>query len=213
MTWIGRFFPTVSFPLCRWYLWCSCWAIPSTALWKVFRFCSRKSGCPLATSSASGATWVRAARAVALHPSSCSSSTVCTRWELTSGVFLHLCYVTSLFFSTWLSIFVPCPWAHHIPQKRTDEGEEKARIPAACIYTFGLALHFTFQVLDVWLQQCVASGGCCPDGSLILTEWSVLACFSIPSQFRACTELHVKDCCLEESFGCAQDFRLGMGGG
>lgn len=67
---------------CRWCLWCSCSAILSTGLWRVFRCCWRRSGFPSATSSASGATWVPAARAAASRPSSCSSSTVCTRWDI-----------------------------------------------------------------------------------------------------------------------------------
>lgn len=74
-------FPLVCSP-CRWCLWCSCSAILSTGLWRVFRCCWRKSGFPSATSSASGATWVPAARAAASRPSSYSSSTACTRWDI-----------------------------------------------------------------------------------------------------------------------------------
>ena len=135
----------VSFSPCRWCLWCSCWVILSTGLWKVSRCSWRKSGSPLATNSANGATWIPTARAAASHPFSCSSWTVCTRWvSLPSTVLstfeeLCLCYVTPLCFpSDTLTSFMTSSWAHDIPQRRTGEWVTKARNSAVINYTLVL---------------------------------------------------------------------------
>lgn len=51
-----------------------------------------------------------------------------------------------------LMSFIPSLWAHHIPQKQTDERVKKARSSSVIICTFGLVLHLT------------TLGDCCPDG-------------------------------------------------
>lgn len=101
---------------CRWCLWCSCSVTHSTGHWRASRSWWRRNGCRLGTSSASAVTWPPAARAVALHPSSCSSSTVCTRqvprlclWA--NGKLWNDHYWMMVLLSSISSALPDCPWA------------------------------------------------------------------------------------------------------